>query len=65
MRRSQGIEAWRNSETYQLYLEIGQRSLERGMQIKQLIDEYTSQSKPTLLLDEFEAISDLNRMLRF
>ncbi len=65
IRRSQGVDAWRSSETYRLYLSLGQNSLEHGKQVAQVISEMQAQGQPTLTLDEFEAISDLNRMLRF
>lgn len=65
IRKSQGIDAWRNSDVYQRYLVIGQRSLEEGKDVTKVIEELQAEGNPTLTLDEFDAISDLNRMLRF
>ena len=64
-RKSQGVDAWRGSEIYQRYLYLGQRSLEQNKNVAEVILEMTAQNKPTLTLEEFEAISDLNRMLRY
>jgi len=65
MRKSQGLQAWRGSEVYQHYLHLGQMSLEKGKDVSGIIDELTKSGKETLSLDEFEAVSDLNRTLRF
>lgn len=65
IRKSQGIDAWRGSETYKLYLELGQKSLESNRDMAQVIAETGASGMPTLTLEEFEAISDLNRALRF
>jgi hypothetical protein len=64
-KKAQGIEAWRNSEVYQLYLTLGQESMLQNKDIASLIAEYGAQSKPVLKLEEFSAISDLNKKLRF
>lgn len=64
-RKSQGVDAWRASGVYQLYLELGAQSLAQGKEVSQIIQDMTSRGETTLTLDEFEAISDLNRMLRF
>lgn len=64
-RKSQGIDAWRSNEVYQHYLYLGQRSLEQNKNVTEVILEMSAQNKPTLTLEEFEAISDLNRMLRY
>ncbi len=64
-RKSQGIQAWRSNEVYQYYLMIGQMSLEQKKDVAEVIQALTAQGQQTLTLDEFEAISDLNRMLRY
>lgn len=64
-RKSQGIDAWRGNEVYRHYLYLGQRSLEQKKNVAEVISEMSAQNKPTLSLEEFEAISDLNRMLRY
>ena len=64
-RKHQGIDAWRSNEVYQLYLMLGQISLEQKKDVAAVIQELQSAGRQTLAIEEFEAISDLNRMLRF
>ncbi len=64
-RKSQGIEAWRTSDVYQHYLALGQMSLEKKKDVSEIIHDVEAGGQQTLTLDEFEAVSDLNRMLRF
>jgi len=64
-RKSQGIDAWRSSETYKQYILIGQQSLEQNKEVSKVIDKILEQNPQSLTMDEFEAISDLNRALRF
>lgn len=65
LRRAQGIDGWRRNEVYQLYLAIGHQSLEQNMDINQAISTLQAGGQQTLSLDEFEAITDLNKHLRF
>jgi len=64
-RKSQGIDAWRNSEVYKIYLNLGQMSLKQGKNVDELIKQMSAAGQSTLELDEFEAISDLNRTIRY
>jgi len=64
-RKSQGIDAWRGSEVYKMYMYLGQKSLEHGKNVEQIISELMTKGQPTLTIDEFGAISDLNRMIRY
>lgn len=64
-RKSQGIQAWRSNEVYQHYLALGQMSLEQKKDVAEVIQAVIAQGQQTLSLEEFEAVSDLNRMLRF
>ncbi len=64
-RKSQGIQAWRSNEVYQYYLMIGQMSLEHKKEVAEIIQSMMQEGQQTLTLDEFEAVSDLNRMLRY
>ncbi len=65
LRRAQGIDGWRKNEVYQHYLAIGNQSLEHGMDINQAISALQASGQSTLSLDEFEAVTDLNKHLRF
>ncbi|MBI4652629.1 hypothetical protein HY750_00005 [Candidatus Kuenenbacteria bacterium] len=64
-KKAEGIKAWQNSEINKLYLEIGRASLEKNIPISKVIDERINNNLLTLTIDEFEAITDLNRRLRF
>ncbi len=64
-RKAQGIAAWRKSPIYKMYLEMGAESMTQNKQISALADEYQSQGKEALTMEEFSAISDLNKKLTF
>jgi len=64
-RKAQGIEAWRSSQVYQIYLSLGQRSLEQAKEISVIVADMQGSGQPILSVEEFEAISDLNKKLRF
>lgn len=65
LRRAQGIDGWRKNEVYQMYLAIGHQSLEQNMDINQAITALQTGGQEALTVDEFEAITDLNKHLRF
>jgi hypothetical protein len=65
LRRAQGIDGWRKNEVYQMYLAIGHQSLEQNMDINQAISALQTGGQPALSIEEFEAITDLNKHLRF
>lgn len=65
VRRSAGIKAWKQSNLYKVYLAIGQASMEHNLDVKNIIDEYQNQGKDIISIEEFEAITDLNKQLRF
>lgn len=60
-----GIKAWRESQVNQLYLSIGSDSMAEGKEIATLIDSKKAAGEDTLTIQEFTAISDLNKSLRF
>ena len=64
-KKSQGIKAWRTSPLYKMYLAVGQSSMEYNLGIGQVIKEYSAQGRDIISVEEFEAISDLNKQLRF
>lgn len=63
--RAQGIKAWRESETYRLYLTIGQESLVSGKTIRDVIGERQRARSPFLSEQELTLIADLNHKLRY
>lgn len=64
-KKAQGIEAWRSSDVYRLYLELGEESLKVAKDIATIIQDRLNNGQDTLSVEEFSAISDLNKNLRF
>lgn len=64
-KKTQGINAWRKSPVYKLYLDLGARSLMNGQEVSSLIAELKAKGEDVLTLEEFHAIGDLNKLLRF
>ncbi len=64
-KRIEGINAWRISPVNKLYLAIGERSMAEGKSVEQVISEMKAAGQDALEPQEFEAIMDLNRTLRF
>ena len=62
--KMQGIKAWQASEPNRLYLDLLRQSLD-GRPVPDLIAEREAAKQPTLNKDEFAAILELNRGLRF
>jgi hypothetical protein len=64
-RRSEAIKAWRNSPVYRLYLTIGQESIGSNIPINDIIEKRKNSKEDFLSSEEFDAIMDLNKSLRF
>ena len=64
-KKAMGIEAWRKSKVYQMYLDLGADSMVQNKEVANLITEYEKDNKETLSIAEFSGISDLNKQLRF
>ncbi|MBU1036817.1 hypothetical protein KKF32_02140 [Patescibacteria group bacterium] len=64
-KKTAGIQGWRRSPLYKMYLAIGQASMEHGVSVKDIINQYHAQGKDILTMEEFETISDINKKLRF
>ena len=62
--KTQGIKAWQDSEVNKLYLSMLRGSLE-GKPILDVIAELEKKREPALNKDEFAAIMELNRTVRF
>ncbi|MEK9130040.1 MAG: hypothetical protein AAB526_01410 [Patescibacteria group bacterium] len=65
IKKAEGIKAWQNTEINKLYLEIGRSSLEKNISILEEIKERINKNMPTLTINEFETVTDLNKRLRF
>jgi len=64
-RKAEAIQAWKQSEINQLYLDIGNESMEKGKSVKEIIESRTMDGRSTLNEEEFRAVGDLNKKLRF
>lgn len=64
-KRFEGIKAWRQSPVNRLYLEIGQDSIINKMSVDAIIEKRRQERKPVLSFEEFKAVMDLNKDLRY
>lgn len=64
-KKAQGIAAWRKSPVYKIYLDLGSASLVKGQEVSQVIAEKKIAGEEVLTIEEFQAISDINKLLRF
>lgn len=64
-KKAQGITAWQQSPLNQLYIAIGNESLEKSIAVGDVIQQRSMAKQLNLTQEEFAAISDLNRKLRF
>jgi len=64
-KRIEGINAWQKNEVSTFYRLLGQKSMMDGKSIDDIIGERLNQKKPTLSLEEFESIMELNKDLRY
>lgn len=58
--RVQALDIWRQSSLYNLYLEIGRRSMSTRRPVKELAEERKSAGQPYLTQEEFEAIAEIS-----
>lgn len=63
-KKMEAIDAWKRSEVNQLYIEIGKESFGKGVPIAQAIQQRKNDGLPYLEEVEFDALLDLNTMLR-
>ncbi len=64
-KKLEGIKAWRKSPINKMYLEIGQTAMEQNKSIEDCLKERKNDPKKYLSKEEFDAIMDLNKALRF
>lgn len=65
LKKAEGIQAWKESEVHKLYLEIGNEAIESAKPVEEVIKARKEANKPTLTLEEFNMIAELNQRLRF
>jgi len=63
--RIAAIRAWKECEVYQLYLDLGDQSMEERKPIFDIIVERQRTDRPTLTEAELEAVIELNQKLRY
>lgn len=63
-KRADAIHAWQQSPVHQLYVNVGNASLQSGISVDQYIEQHQN-DKEMLSPDEFDAVSQLNRQLRY
>ena len=63
--RLEGIKAWRQSPVNKLYLTMGQESITQNQSINAIIKNRMNSSQATLSQEEFNAVMELNKNLRF
>lgn len=64
-RKAEAIQAWKQSEIYQLYLDIGNEGMNKGKSVKEIISSRTIDGRSCLTEEEFKVVGDLNKQLRF
>jgi len=65
VKKSQGITAWKNSAVNHMYLDIGTEAIDNGLSVDQVIAKRQQEGRPSLTIEEFNAVSELNQKLRF
>lgn len=61
--RAESVKAWRTSPLFRLYVELGQESLAREKTIEEVLAARQGSSAPSLSLQEFAIIADINKRL--
>lgn len=64
-KKIEGIDAWNKNEVSKFYRLLGQTAMAEGKSVETVIQERLTAGKPTLSLDEFNAVMELNRSLRY
>ncbi|HNV97286.1 MAG TPA: hypothetical protein PKL13_03130 [bacterium] len=65
LKKAAAIKNWRKSEVYKIYLMLGRESMERGIPVSKIIEQKAISNEKTITLEEFQAISDLNKKIKF
>lgn len=64
-KKADGMSAWKSSALHKMYVDIGNRSLESGKSVDAVITGMAQTGNDTLTVEEFTAIADLNKKMRF
>lgn len=63
-RLHEGIKAWKESEVYATYIDMGRESMESGKTIANVVLERSQANRPYLSQEEFDMMSEVNSALR-
>ena len=63
-KRQQGINGFRQSPLYKIYIAIGNESINQGISVKDVIKKKEGAGDEVLTMEEFNAILELNKELR-
>ncbi|MBU2229259.1 hypothetical protein KJ810_02520 [Patescibacteria group bacterium] len=64
-KKAEAIQAWKKSEIYQIYLDIGNEGMNKSKSVQDVITSRKMDGRSYLTNEEFEAVGDLNKQLRF
>lgn len=64
-KQAEGVHAFKQSPINQQYLDIGNKSMASGKSMVDIINEMEAAGTPVLRVEEFNAIADLNKQIRF
>ncbi|MFH1536693.1 MAG: hypothetical protein ABID45_01755 [Patescibacteria group bacterium] len=64
-KKAEGIKAWKQSPVNKVYLDIGKKAILEGKSVEDVINTLQANNQPTLTIEEFDAVADLNKKLRF
>lgn len=64
-KKIEGVKAWRSNPVNKIYLEMGQASIGEHKPISDIIKERSASGQEFLTEEEFTAVMDLNKQLRF
>ncbi|MDD4290558.1 MAG: hypothetical protein PHH83_04825 [Patescibacteria group bacterium] len=65
LKKAAAIKNWRKSEIYRIYLMLGRESIEKSLSVSKIIEQKAIANEKTITLEEFQAISDLNKKIKF
>jgi hypothetical protein len=60
-----GVKAWKETEIYRLYLDLGTQAMEEKKQIAEVVAERQAKNLPTLTEAEMDAVIELNQKMRY
>lgn len=65
LKKAMAVKNWRKSEVYRIYLALGRESIDKNLPINKIIEQKIVAKEKTLTMEEFKAISDINKKVKF